>query len=140
MISFITSPRNSLFFLAIAGFFILYHFYTVSDYVLPFRGLSKSPKAKPELNSYDEQFEGGPRVVQATMVYESDHAPHYERALDTHIKHGEKWGYPTHVLRHDLINADYFNGKAFFNKPAYLLSLILKELANPPGRRAEWIV
>ena len=27
----------------------------------------------------------------------------YERSMTTHLKHAEKWGYPSHVLREDII-------------------------------------
>ena len=83
----------------------------------------------------DDPDEGGPRVRQATMIYESGKFNSiYERSIDTHIKHGEKWGVPTHILRHDIIEA------GFFNKPAYVLGLIIEEMAKPYGKRAGWIV
>ena len=79
--------------------------------------------------------EGGPRLRQATMIYETERFNAiYERSVDTHIKHGEKWGVPTHILRHDVVEA------GFFNKPAYLLGLMIEEMAKPYGKRAGWIV
>ena len=27
----------------------------------------------------------------------------YERSVRTHLKHAEKWGYPSHILREDII-------------------------------------
>ena len=78
---------------------------------------------------------GGPRLRQATMIYEGDKfSSIYERSIGTHIKHGEQWGVPTHILRHDIVEA------GFFNKPAYILGLIIEEMAKPYGKRAEWIV
>ncbi|CAF9943193.1 MAG: hypothetical protein ALECFALPRED_010779 [Alectoria fallacina] len=83
----------------------------------------------------DDPDEGGPRVRQATMVYETERFNAiYERSIDTHIKHGEQWGVPTHILRHDIVEA------GFFNKPAYILGLIIEEMAKPYGKRAGWIV
>lgn len=83
----------------------------------------------------DDPDEGGPRVRQATMIYETERFNAiYERSLDTHIKHGELWGVPTHILRHDIVEA------GFFNKPAYILGLIIDEMAKPYGKRAGWIV
>ena len=83
-----------------------------------------------------EDPDGGvPRLRQATMVYEGDKfSSIYERSIGTHIKHGEQWGVPTHVLRHDIVEA------GFFNKPAYVLGLIIEEMAKPYGKRAGWIV
>lgn len=79
--------------------------------------------------------EGGPRIRQATMIYDTDKFNAiYERTLDSHIKHARQWGYPTHVLRHDIVDA------GFFNKPAFLLGLIIEEMAKPYGQRADWIV
>ena len=76
-----------------------------------------------------------PRVRQATMIYETVGGNFiYERSIDTHVKHGEWWGVPTHVLRHDVIEA------GFFNKPAYILGLIIEEMAKPYGKQTEWIV
>lgn len=83
----------------------------------------------------DDLDEEGPRVRQASMIYEtSEFSSIYERSIDTHIKHGEQWGVPTHILRHDIIEAGYFN------KPAYILGLIIEEMAKPHGKRADWVV
>lgn len=83
----------------------------------------------------DDLDEGGPRVRQTTMLYETGNFNAiYERSVDTHIRHGEKWGFPTHVLRRDVIEA------GFFNKPAYILGLMIEEMAKPYGKRAGWIV
>lgn len=69
------------------------------------------------------------------MIYETERFNAiYERSIDTHIKHGEQWGVPTHILRHDIVEA------GFFNKPAYVLGLIIEEMAKPYGKRAGWIV
>lgn len=76
-----------------------------------------------------------PKVRQATMIYETVGGNViYERSIGTHVKHGERWGVPTHILRHDVIEA------GFFNKPAYILGLIIEEMAKPHGKRTEWIV
>ena len=83
----------------------------------------------------DDPDEGGPRIRQATMIYETEKFNAiYERSIDTHIKHGEQWGVPTHILRHDVVEA------GFFNKPAYILGLLIEEMAKPYGKRAGWIV
>ena len=69
------------------------------------------------------------------MIYETERFNAiYERSIDTHIKHGELWGVPTHILRHDIVEA------GFFNKPAYILGLIIEEMAKSYGKRAGWIV
>lgn len=75
-----------------------------------------------------------PRIRQCTIILPGADYPHYERALKTHVRHGERWGYPTRVLRNFLVK------NKFYNKPAYTIYLILKELAKPSGERAEWIL
>lgn len=100
-------------------------------------GLGKAPgsSSKQPSDKILETHEGGPRVRQATMIYDTDKFNAvYERSVDSHIKHGEKWGVPTHILRHDIVDA------GFFNKPAFLLGLVIEEMSKPYGQRAEWIV
>lgn len=107
-----------------------------------------APTTKPPSNNAPDTANGhifgdlvedpnkaAPKVRQATMIYETVGGNViYERSIDTHIKHGEQWGVPTHILRHDVIEA------GFFNKPAYILGLIIEEMAKPHGKRTEWIV
>lgn len=72
------------------------------------------------------------------MLYEGDKDKLrgiYERCVETHRKHGDRWRVPTHVLGHSL-----YEDNSFFNKPAYLQSLIMVELAKPVAKRADWIV
>ncbi|KAL9636622.1 MAG: hypothetical protein Q9164_002701 [Protoblastenia rupestris] len=79
-----------------------------------------------------------PQIRQATMLFEGDKdnlRSMYERSVQTHVKHGEKWGVPTHVLKQSLVAEG-----SYFNKPAFLLNLVLTEMAKPKGWRAEWIV
>jgi hypothetical protein len=73
-----------------------------------------------------------PRVYKVSMLYgETNHL--YERALQSHERHGSKWGYPLDVLRQDI-------SVGFWNKPSYLMALVIRELAKPPGERVEWLM
>ena len=72
---------------------------------------------------------------QATTTLHDGHDPVFERAIKSHIKHGEAWGYLTHILRHSMLN-----GKSQYNKISYLQLLLLNEMAKPYGQRAGWIV
>lgn len=81
----------------------------------------------------DGALEGGPRVRQCTTILPGEDHPQFERALNTHLRHGDKWGYPTDVLRDFLVQNKYYN------KPAYTIYLIYNELTKPRGMRAEWI-
>jgi galactosyl transferase GMA12/MNN10 family len=56
----------------------------------------------------------------------------YERALDTHIKHAERHGYPMYVGRENAADG-------MFNKIAYILHVVLQELYKPAEERIEWL-
>ena len=72
------------------------------------------------------------RVAKATMLYGKPN-PLYERAIDSHSRHARRWGYPMHILRQDI-------SVGFWNKPSYLVSLVIQELAKPPSERVEWLM
>ena len=97
---------------------------------------TENPVPAHAVNELDEE---PPRIRQATMVYESQRIGYYERSINTHIKHGERWGWPTHILRQDIVGTGGY-GTGFYNKPAYLLGLIIEEMTKPKKKRAEWIV
>ena len=55
---------------------------------------------------FDNALEGGPRIRQVSMLFgggEKGEDAMYERAMKTHLQHGERWGYPSHILRQDLV-------------------------------------
>lgn len=61
-------------------------------------------------DNFDSTLEGGARIRQACMLFSSQDTAHqmganvvYERSVRTHLKHAEKWGYPSHILRDDII-------------------------------------
>ena len=78
-----------------------------------------------------------PRLLQASMLSGYEPGSPHERCLETHVRHGERWGHPTHVLRQNLVPG-YHHGA--FNKPAHLLSIIMKEMTKDADKRAEWIL
>ncbi|OCK78074.1 glycosyltransferase family 34 protein [Lepidopterella palustris CBS 459.81] len=57
----------------------------------------------------------------------------YERAIESHRRHNEIHGYEMHVLRRGVT-------KGYWNKFAYLLSLVVNELSKPEDKRTEWIM
>ena len=71
-------------------------------------------------------------IGKVTIIFGGDN-PTYERALKTHEHHNRVHGYPVHVLRHGILND-------VWTKPAYILSLLLKELTKPPGKRLKWLL
>jgi len=57
----------------------------------------------------------------------------YERAQLGHIEHNSIHGYPEFVLRQEL-------SMGLWSKHAYLLSIVIQELAKPAGERLEWLL
>jgi hypothetical protein len=59
--------------------------------------------------------------------------PVYERALKLHEAHADARGHPMFVLRERILSG-------LWSKPAYILSVMLQELAKPEGQRLEWLL
>ena len=78
-----------------------------------------------------------PRLLQASMISGHEPGSPHERCLETHVKHGQRWGYPTNVLRQNLVPG-FHNGA--FNKVAHLLNIIMGEMTKDVDKRAEWIL
>jgi hypothetical protein len=57
----------------------------------------------------------------------------FQRAIASHERHAALHGNPVHILRNDM-------QEGYWNKPAYLLSIILRELEKDPGDRTEWLM
>ena len=72
------------------------------------------------------------RIAKCTIVFGNLNSV-YERALQTHEAHNVKHGYPMYILRQSILDD-------VWTKPAYILSLILRELAKPAGERLEWLL
>ena len=151
MIAASSRPARALLILLVIVLIYIFQPFTAGHYNLPGRKSSSPPdpnwpKASekafasgdaPEANSdaLAETTEGGPRIRKATMIYDSDKFNSvYERSVDTHINHGKQWNSPVHLLRHDVVDA------GFFNKPAFLLGIVIQEMAKPYGQRADWVV
>lgn len=92
------------------------------------------PSSSEEGAVFPEGGGRGSRIRQCTSIWPGEDRPQFERALNTHIQYGAKWGYPTDVLRHFLVESKEHN------KVAYMLYLVLGEMAKPRGTRAEWIL
>ncbi|KAK0304355.1 hypothetical protein LTR01_007456 [Friedmanniomyces endolithicus] len=71
------------------------------------------------------------RIGKCTVVFNGN--SYWERALRTHEEHDRLHGYRLHVLRQSLLDD-------VWSKPAYILSLLLRELARPESERLEWLV
>lgn len=57
----------------------------------------------------------------------------YERALDTHVQHALRHGYPMYMARENAVDG-------MFNKIAYILDILLNELFKPADERVEWLL
>ncbi|KPM45266.1 hypothetical protein AK830_g1302 [Neonectria ditissima] len=58
---------------------------------------------------------------------------HYQRAMQTHMMLGAVHNYPLHVMCRPIIDD-------LWNKPAFILSVILDEMAKPPDERLQWLL
>ena len=76
--------------------------------------------------------EGQPRIAKVTALYGHPH-PLYERAIRSHKKHNKIHGYPQYVLERQLTNG-------YWNKFAYLLHMVIQELAKSESERIEWFL
>lgn len=93
-----------------------------------FSGLRQYPTGK----SAGRQNSGSGSLIKVSMLY-GDSNPVYEEALKNHERHAKRWGYSMRVLRQDLVGG-------LWNKPAYLLSIVLQELEKPISQRAKWLM
>ena len=86
-----------------------------------------------------QSWKKGPRIRQASIIIGDQHKSIFEPCMETHLDHARKWGYPTHILKHDL------SGKAgwirlVLEKSLHVLSLLVSEMAKASHERADWIV
>lgn len=70
--------------------------------------------------------------MKVTGLYGQDNEL-YEAAIRSHDEHNELHGYGMSVLREKIVNGHW-------SKPAYLLSLLVQELAKDEEERAEWMM
>lgn len=95
--------------------------------------LSSSPKTSDLLVAPDSPSLGArSRIGKVTILF-GTLSQAYERALRTHELHDRLNNYPLHVLRYSLLDD-------VWTKPAYILSILLRELAKPEGERLEWLL
>lgn len=72
------------------------------------------------------------RIGKVSLLY-GDPNPVYERALRTHEVHNRIHGLRQFVLREQVVDG-------VWNKPAYILSVLLDELLKPADARLEWLL
>ena len=135
----IHSPRSPRVILATATVVILTIFILSGHH---FQSLDSDTRSESDTLGKDEKLgdliESGPRVRQATVALQNEYNPVSERAIKSHVRHGDVWGYPTHILRHSMLAGN--SGYSQFNKLSFIQMLLLNEMAKPYGQRAGWIV
>jgi hypothetical protein len=72
-------------------------------------------------------------VVGKVHVLFGDPNPTYERALVLHKAHAKRNGHPMFVCREKILSG-------LWTKPAFILSVILAELAKPENERLQWLL
>ncbi|KAI9732445.1 MAG: hypothetical protein M1834_001653 [Cirrosporium novae-zelandiae] len=72
-----------------------------------------------------------PTIGKVTILVGDN--PTYERAIKTHERHNENFGYPMSLLRWGILDD-------VWTKPAYILSVILNELTKPEEERLQWLL
>ncbi|KAK6390078.1 hypothetical protein LTR65_005891 [Meristemomyces frigidus] len=73
-----------------------------------------------------------PPVMKVTALFGQANEL-YEAAVRSHEEHNRLHGYELKVLRERIVDN-------FWSKPAFLLSLVVEELARPEGERTGWIM
>ena len=95
------------------------------------RPTSSPLKSEEVFESETEQWGHKTRVGKCTIVFGGSSI--YERTVKTHALHDRLNGYPLYVLRQTIMDD-------VWSKPAYILSLLLRELAKPQEERLEWLL
>ncbi|KAM0721632.1 hypothetical protein Q7P37_002557 [Cladosporium fusiforme] len=72
------------------------------------------------------------RIGKCTILFNVGSSTYWERAIRTHEEHDRINGYRLHVLREEILDT-------VWSKPAYILSLLLRELSKPEGERLDWL-
>ena len=90
-------------------------------------------QTEEEVSSPPSSSYGGIPVVGKVTIVTGGESSVYERALRTHEAHNRIHSYPMHVLRQSILND-------VWSKPAYILSVLLRELARPKSERLQWLL
>ena len=64
----------------------------------------------------------------------------YQRALASHLAHGEKWGYRSEILRRSILGQVGEWRDMAFTKMTHIMGLIISEMTKPEEERAKWVV
>ena len=70
------------------------------------------------------------RIGKITILFHGN--SFWERCIRTHEHHDKVHGYRLHILRQHLMDD-------VWSKPAYILSMLLRELSKPDSERLDWL-
>ncbi|KAG6029329.1 hypothetical protein E4U41_000392 [Claviceps citrina] len=76
---------------------------------------------------HDEQA----RIGKLFVMYGNSQR-HYERGMQSHKRHNRQHGYPMFIQRVQLMDG-------FWNKPAFVQYMVLRELRKPESERLQWL-
>ncbi|KAJ6262656.1 hypothetical protein Dda_3468 [Drechslerella dactyloides] len=82
------------------------------------------------------QQPGRSKLAKVCMLYYenvTDDTIAYEKAIASHKAHNDRYHYQFYILRRGILSG-------YYTKPAYMISILLRELGKPPEERLEWLV
>ncbi|KAF1840008.1 glycosyltransferase family 34 protein [Cucurbitaria berberidis CBS 394.84] len=80
---------------------------------------------------YSPFITGRARIATATAHF-GEPNPHYQKALENHLLHSLIHGTEVRVMCDPIVDS-------LWNKPAFILELLLREMLKPEKERLEWI-
>ena len=118
------------------------------DYIVPAPVIAESGKSSSNnhyealdsiasSNTYSDDPVTEPGIGKVTVLFHSKDDP-TARAIKSHEAHNQRFGHPQFVLRHSLIDGGTLDGS--WNKPAYILAILLQELRKPEVERLQWLL
>ncbi|KAJ7292656.1 hypothetical protein C8J57DRAFT_1490156 [Mycena rebaudengoi] len=87
------------------------------------------------------KFPDNSKVAKVSVAFDAAESPIVRRGFETHFKHNAIHGYHHFINRQKLVD-EVFNPNppwGAWSKPAYVLSLLIGEMAKPPEERLEWL-
>ena len=77
------------------------------------------------------------RIAKLSMLLPPQ-SPALVRAVASHDAHNARWGYRSQILQRSML--DGVTRDPIWNKPAFVLSVLMEEMRKPPEHRLEWIL
>ena len=118
------------------------------DYVVPPSVIAASakPSSNPHYealnsiassNTYSDDPVTEPRIGKVTVLFHGKDET-TTRAIQSHEVHNQRFGYPQFILRRSLLDGATLDGS--WNRPAYILAVLLEESRKPEPERLQWLL